>query len=68
MGKVKINKRMMYVLLTELFLVTTSLVGCSQDNKDKEIQINSVGSEVLSLFNFNLDEEDFIVLDIGDHD
>lgn len=70
MSKIRLSKRGLALLVASgLTLGTTGMVISSLNKKDPKKEENSIGYEdINSIINFNVDEEDFVVLNIGDHD
>lgn len=59
------------LVVANFVLIPTSLSGCATKDNEKIVEVNdnTIGHDDISpLFNFGLDSEDFVVLDIGDHD
>lgn len=69
MSKVKVNKRILAAILATT--MTTSIAGfalISHFNKKVEKEENKIGyTNISPIFNFKVDPEDFVILDLGDH-
>lgn len=70
MSKVKVNKRLLALILAGTMTAgVTAFVLSALSNKKVEKEENRIGyTDINPFFNFNVDEEDFVILDIGDHD
>lgn len=72
MSKIKINKRFLALLLAGTVTVGGvgfALKGLSNKNNETPSPENQIGySNVNPWMNFNVNEEDFVILDMGDHD
>ena len=69
MSKVKVNKRLLALILAGTMTAgATAFVPSALSNKKVEKEENRIGyTDINPFFNFNVDEEDFVILDIGDH-
>ena len=69
MSKVKVNKRLLALILAGTMTAgVTAFVLSALSNKKVEKEENRIGyTDINPFFNFNVDEEDFVILDIGDH-
>ncbi len=72
MAKLKINKKLVAGLLAGTIVITSAGYIAKKQHDDKYGKptiTNSIGhTDINPYINFNLDEEDFVVLDMGDHD
>lgn len=66
MAKIRLGKRFLSLLTAGglIFVAGTSMSGCGNNNKGNE---ESGYEDISPIFNFNLDDNDFVILNIGDH-